>query len=82
MLNCPDLSPDQREKAARCHTPEELLKFAKEEGIELSDEDLEKIAEAALAAESWSASPADIHDAAGVVSLMRAANALGMSALG
>ena len=44
MLNYSDLSPEQREKAARCHTPEELLKFAKEEGIELSDEDLEKIA--------------------------------------
>ena len=51
-------------------------------GLDPSQEDLEKIAEAALAAESWSASPADIHDVAGVVSLMRAANALGMSALG
>ena len=51
-------------------------------GLDPSQGDLEAIAKAALAAESWSASPADIHDVAGVVNLMRAADALGRAALG
>ena len=36
-----DLSPEQIEKAKACKTPEELLALAKEEGYELSDEELE-----------------------------------------
>ena len=34
-----DLTPGQIEKARSCKTPEEVLELAKEEGIELSDED-------------------------------------------
>ena len=44
-----DLSPELREKAKACKTPEEMLELAKEEGYELSDEELEEIA----AAGSW-----------------------------
>ena len=38
-----DLSPELQAKADACEAPEELLELAKEEGIELSDEDLENI---------------------------------------
>ena len=38
-----DLSPELREKARQCKTPEEVLALAKEEGYELSDEELEAI---------------------------------------
>ena len=36
-----DLTPEQMEKAKACKTTEELLTLAKEEGVELSDEQLE-----------------------------------------
>ncbi len=39
-----DLAPEQQEKARACNTPEELLALAKEEGIELTDEQLEAVA--------------------------------------
>lgn len=39
-----DLSPELQEKAQACTTTEELIELAKSEGIELSDEDLEKVA--------------------------------------
>lgn len=38
-----DLSPELREKAQACKTTEELFALAKEEGVELSEEDLEAI---------------------------------------
>lgn len=38
-----DLSPELREKAEACKTPEELFALAKAEGIELSDEQLDAI---------------------------------------
>ena len=38
-----DLSPEQLEKARACKTPEELLALAKEEGYNLTDEQLENI---------------------------------------
>ena len=38
-----DLSPELRDKAKACENPEELLKLAKEEGYELSDDDLDGI---------------------------------------
>ena len=41
--NFTDLAPEQQEKARACKTPEEMLVLAKEEGFELSDEDLEAI---------------------------------------
>ncbi len=39
-----DLSPEQMEKAKACKTPEEIMTLAKQEGYELSDEQLTAIA--------------------------------------
>ena len=39
-----DLSPELREKAKACKTPEELLALAKTEGYKLSEEELGAIA--------------------------------------
>ena len=39
-MNFEDLTPEQQEKAKACSTFEELLSLAKEEGYELSDEEL------------------------------------------
>jgi len=38
-----DLTPEQKEKARACKTPEEILALAKAEGYELSDEQLEGV---------------------------------------
>jgi len=38
-----ELSPEQRDRAKQCKTPEELLALAKEEGYELTDDELEGI---------------------------------------
>lgn len=38
-----DLTPEQKNRAIACQTPEELAAFAREEGVELSDEQLEGI---------------------------------------
>lgn len=38
-----DLTPEQQAKAKACESPEELLALAKEEGYELSDEELESV---------------------------------------
>ena len=35
-----DLTPELREKAMNCKTPDELLELAKREGYKLSDEEL------------------------------------------
>lgn len=42
-MNFKDLTKEQRDKARACNTPEEMLALAKEEGYELSDEQLEGI---------------------------------------
>ena len=39
-----DLTPEMQDKAKACKTPDEVLAQAKEEGYELSDEELEQIA--------------------------------------
>jgi len=39
-----DLTPEQQEKARACKTPEDVLALAKEDGIELTDEQLEAMA--------------------------------------
>ncbi len=39
-----ELSEDLKERAKACKTPEEMLALAKDEGMVLSDEDLEQIA--------------------------------------
>ena len=38
-----DLSPELREEAKKCTTPEEFLELAKREGIQLNNEQLEAI---------------------------------------
>ena len=43
-MNFDDLSPELKKKARACKTPDEILALAKEEGIELSDDELENIA--------------------------------------
>ena len=39
-----DLSPELREKAIACKTPEEMLALAKREGCKLSEEELGAVA--------------------------------------
>ena len=39
-MNFKDISPELREKAEACKTPEELLALAKTEGYKLSEEEL------------------------------------------
>ena len=48
-----DLSPEQQEKLRACKTPEEMLELAREEGYELSDEELEAV----NGGTSWSCIP-------------------------
>ena len=43
-MNFDDLTPEQKEKALTCKTPEELLALASEAGYELSEEELKGIA--------------------------------------
>ena len=38
-----DLSPELREKAMKCGSPEELLALAKKEGYKLSDEEMQAV---------------------------------------
>ena len=38
-----DISPELREKAKACKTPEEVLELAKKEGYKLSDAEMEAI---------------------------------------
>ena len=38
-----DLTDEQKEKARACKAPEDILALAKEEGYELSDEELEAV---------------------------------------
>ena len=42
-MNIEDLSSELQEKAKACKTVEELFELAKEEGIELGEEELEAI---------------------------------------
>ena len=42
-MDIKDVPEDIRKRAEACKTPEELLELAKEEGYELSDEDLEAV---------------------------------------
>ena len=39
-----DLTPELQERLKKCETPEELMGLVKEEGIELTEEQLEDIA--------------------------------------
>ena len=42
-MNFEELTPAQREKAIACKTPEDILALAREEGYQLSDDELEAI---------------------------------------
>ena len=42
-MNLEDLTPEQKEKAFACKTPEELLALAQEEGYEPSEEELQSL---------------------------------------
>jgi len=42
-MNYEELTPEQQKKAKACKTPEDVLALAKEEGLELSDEELEAV---------------------------------------
>ena len=44
MTNYEDLNPEMREKVDACKTPEELMALAKAEGMEIPEEQLERIA--------------------------------------
>ncbi len=43
-MNYEDLSPELKEKAKACKTPEDILALAKEEGYTLSEEELDGLA--------------------------------------
>ena len=43
-MNFNDLTDEQKAKAQACKTPDEILALAKEEGYELSDDELEGVA--------------------------------------
>ena len=49
-----DISPELREKAKACTSPEEMLALAKKEGYKLSEEELE-----AVSGGGWSCSDLD-----------------------
>lgn len=53
-----DLTPEQREKAKTCTSPEELLAFAQAEGFDLSDEQIEAVA----GGSDWDDCPFDCQD--------------------
>lgn len=38
-----NLTPEQQEKAKACKTPEDLIALAKQEGYDLSDEELKEV---------------------------------------
>ena len=38
-----DLTPEQKEKARKCNTPDEILALAKAEGYTLSEEEIDTI---------------------------------------
>ena len=42
-MNYHDLTPEQMEKARACKTPEDILALAKEEGYELSEDELDAV---------------------------------------
>jgi len=50
-----DISPELREKAKACKTPEEVLELAKKEGYKLSDAEME-----AISGGGWSGCSTDV----------------------
>ena len=58
-MNINDFSPELKERARACRTPEELFALAMEEGIEIPDEQLEGIASGGWCSEHEWGCPAD-----------------------
>ena len=42
-MNFDELTPEQQEKARACKTPEDILALAKDEGYELTDDELQAV---------------------------------------
>ena len=42
-MNIENLSPELREKVLACETKEQLIELVKEEGVELTDEQIDEI---------------------------------------
>ena len=42
-MNLDNLTPEQQEKARACKTPEDVIALAKQEGYELSDDELKEV---------------------------------------
>ena len=42
-MNFEDLTPEQQAKARACKTPDDMIALAQEEGVELSDEQLQAV---------------------------------------
>lgn len=42
-MNREELTPEQREKLKNCKTPEDILAIARDEGYDLSDDELEAV---------------------------------------
>ena len=57
-MNINDLSPELREKARACESTEELFELAKEEGMEIPDEQLDGIVGGWCSDHEWGC-PAD-----------------------
>ena len=57
-MNSKDISPDLKEKARACRTPEELFQLAHEEGMDIPDEDLDAISGGWCTIHEWGC-PAD-----------------------
>ncbi len=43
MMDFEELTQEQKDRLRACKTPEEILELAKEEGYELSDDELEAV---------------------------------------
>ena len=42
-MNFEDMTPEQKEKALACKTPEEVYALVKEDGLELTEDELEAV---------------------------------------
>ena len=62
MMDFNDISPELREKARACKTPEEMLALAKKEGYKLSEDEME-----AVSGGGWSGCSSDVWYGTGAV---------------